>query len=182
LIVALLVSIAMGVATILYQLSVRNSPSLHTATSTLGAAHCTALDVEQQIRDMTTEDRVTCFAVAGKLGRAREVLASMSPSDQANSIAQVFAVAHPIADNGDDRSAGPIMELVAAFAPENYMAVFHAGMAEFALGQDGAARIQLQRFVAMYDTTDVWRERAINALAAIDAHVPLDRREAHFPE
>lgn len=182
LLVALLVTIAMGVATILYQLAAPTSPTDRTPPTPSSAAHCTPLDAEQQSRTMANDERVTCFAVAGKIDRARQVLRAMAPEDQARAIAAVFAVAHPIADSGDDRSAGPIMELVAEFSPANYMAVFHAGMAEFALGQDDAARIQLQRFLAMYDSADVWRERAVRALAAIDARVPLDQREAHFPE
>lgn len=150
----------------------------------LAAAHCTALDVEQRTRDpqMPDVERVVCFAVAGKIDRARKLLQSLAEPDRNQAIAMVFSVAHPIADSGDDRSAGPIMELVAEFSPDNYMAVFHAGMAEFALGQDDAARIQLQRFLTMYSMTDVWHQRAKTALAAIEAHVPLDQREAHFPE
>lgn len=131
---------------------------------------------------MPSDERVTCFAVAGKIDRARTLLRSLPEADRNRAIGMVFSVAHPIADSGDDRSAGPIMELVAEFAPDNYMAVFHAGMAEFALGQDDAARVQLERFLAMYPTADVWRQRALNALAAIAANVPLERREAHFPE
>lgn len=181
LVVALLVAIAMGIATLLYQLAAqRSSPA--TAAPQLGAAHCTPLDAEQKIRTMADDERVTCLAVAGKVDRARTILRSMPEADRGRAISAVFQVAHPIADSGDDQSAGPIMALVAEFWPDNYMAVFHAGMAEFALGRDDAARIQLQRFLTMYRADDVWRNRAIRALAAIDAHEPLDRREAHFPE
>jgi len=94
----------------------------------------------------------------------------------------VFSVAHPIADAGDDRSAGPIMELVVEFWPDNYMAVFHAGMAEFALGDDARAKVALERFLTMYSRYDVWRQRAESALVGLERHQPLDQREAHFPE
>lgn len=183
-IVALLVTIALGVATIIYQLSVHRSPERRTASHDFTAAHCTQLDAEQRTRDpeMTDDERVTCFAVAGKIDRARQLLRSLSESDRNRAMTTMFNVAHPIADSGDDRSAGPIMELVVEFWPDNYMAVFHAGMAEFALGQDDAARVQLERFLTMYSSADVWRERATNALAAIANHAPLDRRQAHFPE
>ena len=145
---------------------------------------CTSLEVEQVIRasSMTDIERVTCLAVAGKIGRARDLLGTMNGVMRARTIAQVFNVAHPIADRGDDASAGPIMALVVEFWPDNYMAVFHAGMAEFALGHDGAAQRQLGRFLAMYLARDVWRARAEQALAAIAAHSDLAHRQAHFSE
>jgi hypothetical protein len=147
-------------------------------------AGCTSLEVEQTIRapSMTDSDRVTCLAVAGKIDRARAMLRAMPGTARMEAIAQVFAVAHPIADRGDDASAGPIMWLVVDFWPQNYMAVFHAGMSDFALGRDDTARTQLENFLAMYSPHDVWRARAEQALAAIGAHAPLDQREAHFPE
>jgi hypothetical protein len=147
-------------------------------------AGCTPLEVEQTVRSaaMNDIDRVTCLAVAGKIDRARIMLRAMPPDMQSRAIGHVFAVAHPIAARGDDASAGPIMWLVVEFWPQNYMAVFHAGMADFALGRDDAARTQLENFLQMYPPRDVWRARAERALAAIGAHAPLDQREAHFPE
>jgi hypothetical protein len=131
---------------------------------------------------MPDVDRVTCLAVAGKIDRARDQLRAMTGATRSQAIAQVFNVAHPIADRGDDASAGPIMALVVEFWPDNYMAVFHAGMAEFALGHDETAGEQLTRFLAMYAPHDVWRARAEQAMAAIDAHIALELRQAHFPE
>jgi hypothetical protein len=153
------------------------------ATAALPAG-CTSLEVEQTIREpsMTYVDRVTCLAVAGKIDRARAMLRAMSGTAQMEAIAHVFAVAHPIADRGDDASAGPMMWLVIEFWPQNYMAVFHAGMSDFALGRDDTARKQLEHFLAMYSPHDVWRARAEGALAAIAANAPLEQREAHFPE
>src|SRR5262245_1101735 len=147
-------------------------------------AGCTPLEVEETIRSaaMNDVDRVTCLAVAGKIDRARLMLRAMPLETQSRVIAHVFAVAHPIADRGDDASAGPIMWLVVEFWPQNYMAVFHAGMADFALGRDDTARTQLENFLQMYPPQDVWRARAERALAAIGAHAPLEQREAHFPE
>ena len=147
-------------------------------------AGCTSLEVEETIRSASLDDvdRVTCLAVAGKIDRARAMLRAMPPSAQTAAIGRVFAVAHPIADRGDDASAGPIMWLVVEFWPQNYMAVFHAGMSDFALGRDDTARMQLENFLQMYSPQDVWRVRAERALAAIGAHTPLDQREAHFPE
>jgi hypothetical protein len=162
----------------------RQEPIEVTPGSVVLAPGCTPLEVEQVIRSesMTDLERVTCLAVAGKIDRARAMLNAMSAADRSQAINQVFNVAHPIADSGDDKSAGPIMELVVEFWPDNYMAVFHAGMAEFALGYDDVARPQLERFLTMYAAQDVWRSRAEQALTAIAAHAPLDQREAHFSE
>lgn len=145
---------------------------------------CTALEVEELLRtsSLTEVERVTCLAVAGKVDRARELLRAMSGTAQSRAIAEVFAVAHPIADRGDDASAGPIMALIVEFWPDNYMAVFHAGMAAFALGRDDEARGQLERFLTLYPPRDVWRARAEQALGAIAAHTALDQRHAHFAE
>jgi hypothetical protein len=145
---------------------------------------CTPLEVEEVIRGgaMTDVERVTCLAVAGKIERARALLLTMRGAMRSQAIARVFNVAHPIADRGDDASAGPIMALVVELWPDNYMAVFHAGMAEFALGHDEPAGRQLARFLAMYAPHDVWRARAEQALAAIAAHTAFDQRQAHFPE
>lgn len=145
---------------------------------------CTPLEVEEVIHGaaMTDVERATCLAVAGKIDRARELLLAMSDAMRSQAIAQVFNVAHPIADRGDDASAGPIMALVVEFWPDNYMAVFHAGMAEFALGHDEPAGRQLTRFLAMYAPHDMWRSRAEQALAAIAAHTALEQRQAHFAE
>jgi hypothetical protein len=147
-------------------------------------ASCNSLEVEEAIRNRKWDDidRLTCLAVAGKIDRARAMLRALPASTQTEAIARVFAVAHPIADRGDDTSAGPIMKLVVEFWPQNYMAVFHAGMSDFALGRDHTAKQQLENFLQMYAPRDVWRVRAENALAAIAAHAPLDQREAHFPE
>jgi hypothetical protein len=147
-------------------------------------ASCNSLEVEEALRNHEWDDvdRVTCLAVAGKIDRARAMLRALPVSTQTEAIARVFAVAHPIADRGDDASAGPIMKLVVEFWPHNYMAVFHAGMSDFALGRDDTAKQQLEGFLQMYAPRDVWRARAEKALAAIAAHAPLDQREAHFPE
>ncbi|HEY6178511.1 MAG TPA: hypothetical protein VIX73_28860 [Kofleriaceae bacterium] len=145
---------------------------------------CTALEAEEVVRSaaMSDLDRVTCLAVAGKIDRARDLLYAMDEGARAQAIADVFSLAHPIADRGDDASAGPIMGLVVEFSPNNYMAVFHAGMAEFALGHDDVAGPHLEHFMTMYTPRDVWRQRAEQALAAIAAHAALDERQAHFPE
>jgi len=147
-------------------------------------AHCTPLEVESTVRDRALDDgqRAICFAIANQIDRARAAFLAMGSAERSAAVSLLFRIAHPIADAGDDRSAGPIMELVVELWPDNYMAVFHAGMAELALGQDDRARVQLERFLQMYPPHDIWRQRAEAGLAAIAGQLPLDRRATHFPE
>ena len=56
--------------------------------------------------------------------------------------------------------------------PENYMAMFHAGMADFALGHDLLAEQRLRRFLAMYSPSDVWHDRAEQARSGDIAGTP----------
>jgi hypothetical protein len=147
-------------------------------------AHCTPLEAKVYIveRHLSVDQRAICYAIAGKIDRARSELDQVPRELVGRTVATIFDLAHPIADAGDDRSAGPIMELVVERWPQNYMAMFHAGMAAFALGRDVAARSYLDRFLAMYANHDVWRERAELALHAIELDVPIEKREAHFAE
>lgn len=183
-VIALVATAAFALGVIAWDMWIHPTPDHATEPATLVLRGCTSLEVEQTVRATVMSDieRASCLAVAGKIDRARDVLRTMSDPMRVQAISEVFNLAHPIADRGDDRSAGPIMALVVEFWPENYMAVFHAGMAEFALGHDDAARRQLERFLAMYGHRDVWRARAEAAIAAIAAHVELGKREAHFRE
>ena len=79
----------------------------------------------------------------------------------------VFDVAHPVADAGDDRSAGPIMELVVEYWPNHYMALYHAGMSEYALEQPALARTHLQAFLSYYNQNDGWTRNARDVLARL---------------
>jgi hypothetical protein len=183
-VVALLLTLAAGVVTLLVRRDGRSVEPVVVQAPAQNLSGCTALTVATTIKDpqMTESQRAVCLAVAGSLEEAQRRLRVMSPAERMQAVSDIFTVAHPIADSGDDRSAGPIMELVVQWWPQNYMAVFHAGMAEFALGQDEQARAQLTRFLAMYSAQDVWRQRAEKALADIARQAPLDQREAHFAE
>ena len=193
-VVALLVVMAGGLVWLL----VRKPETETRVVVKASPQHCSPLDAASRVADpkMSEVDRATCLAIAGKISAARRKLFGMQAEDRAVAIQQIFSIAHPIADSGDDESAGPIMALVVEMWPENYMAVFHAGMAEFALGHDANARAQLERFLEMYQAERivgvgqvaidgsryVWRQRAEKALADIASHAPLDERIAHFPE
>ena len=95
-----------------------------------------------------------CFALAGKIERARQVIEGMPSADRPAAAGVLFEVGHPVADAGDDRAAGPMMELVIAYWPENYMALYHAGMSQSVLGQPEPAKRNLRRFLELYDADD----------------------------
>jgi hypothetical protein len=110
-----------------------------------------------------------CYALAGKIDRARLVIDSLEAGDRSGAAGIVFNIGHPVADAGDDQSAGPIMRLVVGYQPNNYMALYHAGMSEFILGQMEFARTHLTKFLQLYDQPDGFRNNAIDVLRRLDA-------------
>jgi hypothetical protein len=110
-----------------------------------------------------------CFALAGKIERARAIVEEMSSGDRGAAANVLFNVAHPVADAGDDRASGPMMELVLDYWPNNYMALYHAGMSEYSLGQTALAEKHLRGFLAMYSENDGFTGAARGALAKIVA-------------
>ena len=92
-----------------------------------------------------------CYALAGKLDSARAIIDRLRESDRYRAVGIVFNEAHPIADAGDDRAAGPIMELVVHYWPNHYMALYHAGMAEYALGERQESRRNLTAFLSGFE-------------------------------
>jgi hypothetical protein len=110
-----------------------------------------------------------CFALAGKVARARELILTLDAGGRVAAADLVFELAHPVADAGDDASAGPIMGMVVEFSTHNYMALYHAGASEFALGQRELARDHLQRFLELYPEQDGWRSNAESMLANLGA-------------
>ncbi|HUJ59285.1 MAG TPA: hypothetical protein VLX92_12355 [Kofleriaceae bacterium] len=183
--IGFVVALLLAMAIALVALLVRSHPPPAAASDWWTThPHCTPLEVALTIEDRSLSDgeRAICLAVAGKIDDARAVLAAMAGPDRREAVEALFSIAHPIADSGDDRSAGPIMSLVVELWPDNYMAVFHAGMAEFAMGHDAQARAHLERFLGMYQPEDIWRQRAEQALSEIASHVALPERHAHFDE
>lgn len=105
-----------------------------------------------------------CYGLAGKIDSARAAIERL-PADQRSLAAGiVFNVGHPVADAGDDKSAGPIMALVIDYQPDNYMALYHAGMSEYVLSQPDAALAHLRRFLELYTSRDGWRSNATQVL------------------
>jgi hypothetical protein len=133
--------------------------------------HCNALEADLAIRrdpPPATVDgagyEAACQAVAGRIESARAVLLRLPERERAGAAGLLFGVGHPIADAGDDRSAGPIMRLVVDFQPWNTMALYHAGMSYYILGDDALARRYLRDFTRMYEPADGWRANALDVL------------------
>jgi hypothetical protein len=116
-----------------------------------------------------------CFALAGKIERARTIIDSMAPRDRGAAANVLFNVAHPVADAGDDQSSGPMMELVLEYWPNNYMALYHAGMSEYSLGQTELAQRRLRAFLSMYNANDGFTSAAKSALAHMENSSGLGR-------
>lgn len=137
-------------------------------------AHCNAVEVTTFLASHDpgrgaagAAQRAACLAIAGKIDAARRVIVALRPSERDTAVNYVFVVAHPVADAGDDASAGPIMELVVEFQPDQYMALYHAGMAAAIAGDDDRARDHLVRFLEIYRSPDGWNQSATKALEAL---------------
>jgi hypothetical protein len=109
-----------------------------------------------------------CYALAGKIDKARLTLDALPARERPRAAGIVFAVGHPVADAGDDASAGPIMRLVVEYQPDNYMALYHAGISEYMLGHFDYARTHLARFLELYRPEDGWRTNAREVLDRIN--------------
>ena len=136
--------------------------------------YCNAVEVELAQRQHppppTLEGQglsAACYALGGKIDRARGIISELPAGDRYRAVGIVFDVAHPVADAGDDRSAGPIMELVVEYWPNHYMALYHAGMSEYALGQTALARTHLESFLSYYHENDGWTHNARDVLARL---------------
>ncbi len=133
--------------------------------------HCNPVEVELAHRTLPAPATLegqgfssACYALAGKIDSARAIIDRLPDGDRYRAVGIVFDAAHPIADAGDDRAAGPIMELVIDYWPNHYMALYHAGMAEYALGQSRRARKNLTAFLSYYHENDGWTQRARETL------------------
>jgi len=108
-----------------------------------------------------------CWALAGRITEARNAILQVDDGQRWTAVGIVFNIGHPIADMGDDLSAGPIMELVVEFWPNHYMALYHAGAARYALGEYGAAGKHLEAFLQHYKMNDGWTSSARSMLTEI---------------
>jgi len=137
---------------------------------------CNAVEVEVRQQQLPPPGGVdgagysaACYALAGKIERARTVIDALAAGDRAQAASIVFNIGHPVADAGDDQSAGPIMRLVVSYQPDNYMALYHAGMSEYILGQMDFARTHLRKFLDLYHQPDGYRNNAVEVLQRLGA-------------
>jgi hypothetical protein len=135
---------------------------------------CNAVEVDVQQQHMPPPDGIegagysaACYALAGKIDLARQAIEALPGDERGTAAGIVFAVGHPVADAGDDASAGPIMRLVVEYQPQNYMALYHAGISEYMLGEMEFARTHLTRFLELYQSDDGWRANAREVLGRI---------------
>jgi hypothetical protein len=136
---------------------------------------CNAVEVEVQQQHRPAPAGVegagysaACYALAGKIDRARATIDRLDAGNRPAAAGIVFAIGHPVADAGDDESAGPIMRLVVEYQPDNYMALYHAGISEYILGHADLARGNLERFLSIYRAEDGWRSNAKTVLDRLD--------------
>jgi hypothetical protein len=121
------------------------------------------------------------LALAGKIDDARRAIDALGDADRQRAANIVFEIGHPVADAGDDRSAGPIMELVIDYVPGHYMALYHAGMAEYMLGQRDVAKHNLTEFLRFYSPKDGWRSNAEEVLGRLNTSSAADPRRPREP-
>lgn len=138
--------------------------------------YCNSLEAESHLHFQPPPDgaegvgyAAACLALAGKIDQARERIVALSQSERTTAVGIVFEIGHPVADAGDDKSAGPIMELVVEFWPNHYMALYHAGASEFILGQRDLSRQHLKAFLEYYHENDGWRTNALDMLQKLGA-------------
>lgn len=136
--------------------------------------YCNPVEVDTRLRARPAPEgevgvayEAACLAVAGRIDRARARIESLPQAERWRAAGVVFDVAHPAADAGDDLAAGPVMELVAEFWPNHYMALYHAGAANFERGEEANARTYLERFLDHSTAEDGWRANAHTMLEAL---------------
>jgi hypothetical protein len=137
--------------------------------------HCNPVEVEVAIRSNPVPDdfigqasAAACYALAGKIDRAVEYIEGLPAERRAEAASIVFEAGHPVADAGDDEAAGPIMELVVRYYPTHYMALYHAGIAQFRTGEPAAAKRNLEAFLNHYNANDGWTNNARATLRKIE--------------
>src|SRR5688572_6913097 len=137
--------------------------------------HCNPVEVEVAIRSNPVPDdfigqasAAACYALAGKIDRATQYIEGLPADRRAEAANIVFGAGHPVADAGDDEAAGPIMALVVRYYPTHYMALYHAGIAQYRTGQTEQAKRNLEEFLKLYTANDGWTNSAREILRKIE--------------
>jgi serine/threonine protein kinase len=116
----------------------------------------------------------SCYALAGRLDLADQAIQKLPLDSRPHAAGVVFNIGHPVADMGDDQSAGPIMDLVVRYWPENYMASYHAGMSAYILNDYPKAVSHLEDFLRIYQAQDGWTTKAKEALTRMEQGIAAD--------
>lgn len=139
-------------------------------------AFCNPVEVETRLRWQPAPEseegvmrEAACYALAGKIDRARSLIESLPVDRRFQAAGVVFNAGHPAADAGDELAAGPLMELVVEFWPNHYMALYHAGASSFQRGDYDSSELYLTRFLAEYSVEDGWRSSALTMLEQVGA-------------
>ncbi len=137
--------------------------------------YCNAVEVETRLSwnpppatEEGTMNEAACYALAGRIDRARAAIERLPRDRRFAGAGVVFAAGHPVADAGDDLAAGPLMELVVEYWPNHYMALYHAGTAAYERGDNEASHRYLTRFLEEYAMEDGWRANALRMLEAME--------------
>jgi hypothetical protein len=137
--------------------------------------HCNAVEIDTHLRSNPPPEDLegkayaaACYGLAGKIEEARALINGLPPGNRAYAAGVVFNVGHPIADAGDDRSAGPMMRLTIEYQPGNYMALYHAGISEHILGQNELSQIHLLEFLKLYHADDYYTRKAREVLKLLE--------------
>ncbi len=119
-----------------------------------------------------------CYALAGRIEDAQKVIQALpTAAERTRAAERVFEIAHPVADQGEDAAAGPMMEIVLQFSPDNVQALFHAGMAEYAQGSTLQAKQRLEQFMKLYRVEDGFTGQARGVLGRIERGERADPAE-----
>lgn len=136
--------------------------------------YCNSLEVMTTIKNFPPPKTIqgigyeaACYVLAGKIEEADKLIQPLGKKEQEEAVNIVFEIGHPVADAGDDQSAGPIMNLVVKYQPWNYMALYHAGMSAYILGDSEVSKEHLESFLEIYQRDDGWRNNAIIVLNRI---------------
>jgi Protein kinase domain len=120
-------------------------------------------------------DGAGCYALAARYDDARRLIEALPSAQERQRAAwRVFEISHPVADQGDDAAAGPMMELVLDFWPDNFQALYHAGIAEYAQGDTARAKGRLEDFLRRYTADDFFTSQARTVLERIARGQPPD--------
>ncbi|WP_035799124.1 serine/threonine protein kinase [Crocosphaera chwakensis] len=178
----LLIGIIVKIQNLVSVINAQNNPSLNYSIPSDNLSkeqvwykkikpHCNTVEVMTMMQKIPYPNTMQgigyaagCYALAGKIKEADKLIQNLPLQEQYTAAGIVFGIGHPVADAGDDKSAGPIMELVVKYQPNNFMAVYHAGMSEYVLGDYESSKTYLTQFLDLYQREDGWRNNAIEVL------------------